>query len=266
MRSLSALDFGSSSIMYKKILTASFLFLSTAAYVHAEEESATHTISGNIGLVSKYIYRGGVENNDLAIQGGLGYTHKSGFLAEYWGSTLDYDSSDDSKTRGFESDFYIGYGRDLTEDLSVSTKLAAYFYHRGGSVYNEDRSEKRRTTGTEWLAEVDYKNLAVSMAVALSDVNYGNAGDVYLSAAYSYDLPYDFALNTLVGVNIFNSSQDDSLVETSKDLVFNEARLGLSKSFPDVGVDMTLDYIWGGKDRVNDRLDDHLVFGVSYSF
>lgn len=252
--------------LYKKILATMMMLSSTAVWAEVEEAAPTHTFSGNIGVVSKYVYRGSVENHDLSIQGGLGYAHKSGLLAEYWGSTLDYDPSDESRNNSFENDFYIGYARELTENLSFNTKLAAYFYHRGGSVYNDDRSEKRRTTGTEWVSEVAYKNLAVNLGVALSDVNYGNAGDVYLSAAYSYPLPYDFALNTLVGVNIFNSSQDDSMISTTEDLVLNELRFGVGKSFPDVGVDMTLDYIWGGKDRENGNLDDHLVFGVSYSF
>lgn len=237
--------------------------------LHAQDGTAKEpqgVVSGNIGVVSQYVYRGSVENHDLAIQGGLGYTHKSGLLVEYWGSTLDYDPSDENKSHGVESDFYIGYTHQVNENLSWNTKLAAYFYHNGGSIYNEDQTEKRRTTGTEWLAGLDYKSLSLGMAVALSDVNYGNAGDIYLSAAYSYSLPYDFALNTLLGVNIFNQSTDDSLMETDKSLVLNEGRLGLSKSFPDTGVDMTLDYVWGGRDRMNGRLDDHLVFGVSYSF
>lgn len=252
--------------LYKKILATLLVVSSTAVWAEVEEATPTHTFSGNVGLVSKYVYRGSVENKDLSLQGGIGYAHKSGFLAEYWGSTLGYDPSDERRTRGFENDFYIGYAREFSENLSFNTKLAAYFYHRGGSVYNDDRSEKRRTTGTEWLSEVDYKNLALNLAVTLSDVNYGNAGDVYLSAGYSQPLPYDFSLNTLVGVNIFNSSQDDSLVNTTEDLVLNEIRLGVGKSFPEVGVDMSLDYIWGGKDRENGNLDDYLVFGVSYSF
>lgn len=242
------------------------MMYTTSILAHAEEETPTHTFSGNIGLVSKYVYRGSVENDDLSIQGGLGYAHKSGFLVEYWGSTLGYDPSDENRTHSVESDLYIGYARDLTENLSFNTKVAAYFYHRGGSVYNDDRTEKRITTGTEWWGEVDYKNLALTMAVTLSDVNYGNAGDVYLSAAYSQPLPYDFALNTLVGVNIFNSSRDDSLMTTTEDVVLNELRLGVSKSFSDVGIDMTLDYVWGGKGRENENLEDELVFGVSYSF
>lgn len=255
--------------LFKNKISLAMLFavVTTPAFATEQiEPTAQGQWSANIGVVSKYVYRGSVENNDLAIQGGFGYTHRSGLLVEYWGSTLDYDPSDENKTHGFENDFYIGYTNEINENFSLSTKLAAYFYHRGGSVYNEDLTEKRQTTGTEWITQLDYQNLALSMAVSLSDVNYGNAGDVYLSAGYSYELPQDFAINTLLGVNVFNSSRDDSLIETRKSSVFNEARLGLSKSFADTGVDMTLDYIWGGNDRTNENLDDHLVFGLSYSF
>ena len=60
------------------------------------------TISGNVGLVSKYIYRGGVENDDIAAQGGLSYAHKSGITVGYWGSTLSYNPADDRQNHGFE--------------------------------------------------------------------------------------------------------------------------------------------------------------------
>lgn len=250
-----------------KVWIAAFSLCSVVGYSHASEEgsAAKSTLSGNIGLVSKYVYRGSVENNDLALQGGLDYSHQSGLMLGYWGSTLDYDPSDDNRHSGFENDFYIGYGRELGENWSVSSQLYAYFYHRGGSVYSDD-GHRRITTGTELVNTVNYKDLSVGVAVALSDVNYANAGDVYMSVGYSYGLPYDFALNTLVGANVYNSSRDDALMETSESLTLNEIRFGVSKSFTDVGINLSLDYIWGGKDRINENLDDNLVFAVNYSF
>ena len=69
----------------------------------AETEKAAQHLSGNIGVVSQYVYRGGVENNDPALQGGLEYVFNNGISVGYWGSTLDYDMTDESKDHGIEN-------------------------------------------------------------------------------------------------------------------------------------------------------------------
>ena len=253
------------SVMKYPCLALVLSFSSISAF--AAEDNVEHgVISGSIGAVTKYVYRGGVENDDIAFQGGVQYAHKSGAFIGYWGSTLDYDSTDETKEHGFEHDFILGYANQINEALSYTTQVTAFVYHNGGSSYNEDRTESRRSTGTEWFSTVDYKNLNLGLGVALSDANYGNAGDVYLSAGYRYPLIHDVSLNTSVGASIYNDNRDDDLIQTTKTFVVNETRLGLSAPLADSGVDIALDYIWGGKNRLNEKFDDHLVFAVNYSF
>lgn len=242
------------------------LSLSSISALAAQENVEHGVLSGSIGAVTKYVYRGGVENDDIAFQGGLQYAHKSVVFVGYWGSTLDYDSTDEHKDHGFEHDFAIGYANEINEDLSYSTQVTAFVYQNGGRSYNADRTESRRSTGTEWFTALDFKDLSLGLGVALSDANYGNAGDVYLSAGYGYPLIYDISLNTSVGASIYNDNRDDDLIQTSKTFVVNETRLGLSTPLADSSVDIALDYIWGGKNRLNEKLDDHLVFAVNYSF
>ncbi|KAB0629286.1 hypothetical protein F7P75_02740 [Acinetobacter gandensis] len=252
--------------LYKKTVLATLFALGSISAFAADETQANGAWSGSLGVVNKYIYRGSEENDKPAVQAGLEYGHNSGFFAGYWGSTLNYDPTDDTQSHGFEHDFYVGYGRELNENLSYKSQVMAYVYQGGGSIYNEDRSEKRRTTGVEFLNDVTYKDLTVGIGVLLSDVSYGNAGDVYLNAAYSYVLPYDVSLNSAVGVSVFNDSRDDSLLSTTEDVVFTEARLGVSKPLADTGIEFMSDYVWGGKDREGERLDDNVVVGLTYSF
>lgn len=242
------------------------LSLSSISAFAAEEHIEYGVISGNIGAVTKYVYRGGVENGEIAFQGGLQYAHKSGVFVGYWGSTLDYDSTDKNKEHGFEHDFTVGYANEINEDLSYSTQVSAFVYQNGGRSYNQDRSESRRSTGTEWFTTLDFKDLSFGLGVALSDANYGNAGDVYLSAGYSYTWIHNISLNTSVGASIYNDNRDDDLIQTTKNFVVNETRLGLSTPLADSSVDIALDYIWGGKNRLNEKFEDHLVFAVNYSF
>lgn len=238
------------------------LVLTQVAFAESEDESR---LSGNIGLVSKYVYRGGMENDDPALQGGLEYAFDRGFSVGYWGSTLDYDMTDERKNRGFEHDFYLAYDRELNQDWSYRLQATSYVYHNGGTVY-ADNGEKRKTTGFDALGALTYKDLTLSMAVMLADAAFANAGDFYVSAAYSYALPYDVMLNTSVGASVYNSSRDDELMETKKDVAFSEARIGLSKEIANTGLTASVDYVFGGEDRVGEDFDDNTVVSLNYAF
>lgn len=251
-----------------KLCLALIMALSSMSVIASEKnEQAQHGVfSGSIGAVTKYVYRGGVENNDVAFQGGLEYTHNTGVFLSYWGSTLDYDSTDVNKDHGFEHDLGIGYTNEINEELSYRTQVTAFIYHNGGSIYNEDQLERRRSTGTEWFSTLNYKKLNLGLGISLSDANYGNAGDIYLTAGYSQPLIEELSLNTSIGASVYNDQRDDSIIQTEKSFTVNETRIGLSTPLSNSGVDIALDYIWGGKNRLNEKLDDHLVFAVNYSF
>ena len=231
----------------------------------AETEKAAQHLSGNIGVVSQYVYRGGVENNDPALQGGLEYAFNNGISVGYWGSTLDYDMTDESKDHGIENDLYIAYDHEINQDLSYRLQATSYIYHNGGTVY-ADNDEKRKTTGFDALAAVTYKDLTMSMTVMLADAAFANAGDMYISAAYSHALPYEFMLNTSIGASIYNSSRDDALMETQKDFAFNEVRIGISKDIAQTGLKASVDYVLGGQDRMGNDFDNNTVVGLNYAF
>lgn len=252
-----------------KIALSSLLVISSMSALADENPTspAAGELSGSFAVVNKYIYRGGVENDDVALQAGLEYAHKSGLTVGYWGSTLDYDPSDDSadKDHGFEHDFYVAYGQDINQDWSYKVQGTAYYYQDGGTVYGLN-GDKRKTTAFDVLGQLAYKDLTLGAAVMLADASFANAGDVYLNAAYRYPLPQNFMLNTSVGASIYNSSRDDSIIETKNDVAFNEARIGMSKEIPNTGATASVDYVVGGKDRFDTDFDDQVVFGLNFNF
>ncbi|WP_425918473.1 TorF family putative porin [Acinetobacter sp. TSRC1-2] len=252
-----------------KIALSLLLAMSTMP-AFAEEQStlpAVGALTGSFAVVNKYIFRGGVENDDVALQAGVEYAHQSGVSVGYWGSTLGYDPSDDSedKDHGFEHDFYVAYAQDINPDWSYKVQGTAYYYQDGGTVYAEDGDE-RKTTAFDVLGKLAYKNLTLSASLMLTDASFANAGDVYLSAAYSYALPQNFMLNTLIGASIYNSSRDDSMIETKNEVAFNEARMGMSKEIANMGATASFDYVVGGKDRFDTDFDDQVVFGLNFNF
>ncbi len=173
-------------------ITLSLLLSMSAMSAFAEEKTTSATagqLTGSFAVVSKYIYRGSVENDDVALQAGVEYAHNSGVTVGYWGSTLGYDPSDDSedKDHGFEHDFYLAYGQQISQDWRYKVQATAYYYQDGGTVYAEN-GDDRKTTAFDVLGELAYKDLTLGAVVVLTDASFANAGDVYLSAAYRYAL------------------------------------------------------------------------------
>src|SRR5450759_2863878 len=63
----------------------------TAPAAEPAAPASPHTFTGNVGLVSQYIFRGLTQTNgDPAIQGGADYSHASGFYAGTWLSNISW--------------------------------------------------------------------------------------------------------------------------------------------------------------------------------
>ncbi|PUR00229.1 hypothetical protein DCL20_12615 [Acinetobacter schindleri] len=99
--------------------------MTSVAFAEDTQNLSRGELSAAIGVVNKYIYRGGEESDDPSVQFGLEYAHNSGIFLDYWGSTLNYDSSDANQDHGFEHDFYIGYGRALNENWSYKSQIVS---------------------------------------------------------------------------------------------------------------------------------------------
>lgn len=110
-----------------------------------------------------------------------------------------------------------------------------------------------------------YKDLTLGLGVMLVDVNYANTQNVYLSAAYSYPLPQNFNLNTSVGAFLYNASRDDQLIQTTESFSFNETQIGLSKTVAE-RIELSLDYVYGGKGCDDIDFDNHIVVGANFNF
>ncbi|WP_089605214.1 TorF family putative porin [Acinetobacter piscicola] len=254
-------------LIFSKILWAVLVGVFSCSAIAEESKLsvANGLVSGNIGLVSKYIYHGGVENDDLAIQGGLEYAHKSGISIGYWGSTLNYDPSDETQDHGFEHNIFLSYGQEIAQNWSYNLKTTAYVYQKGGSIY-ADQSVRRKTTAFDVLGELAYKNLTLGTSVMLADASSANAGDLYFSAAYSHPLTQGFTFNAVLGASAYNSSRDDEIVQTKKDFALNEVRFGISKEVAQSGVTASFDYVLGGENRLGEDFDNNVIFGLNYSF
>ena len=249
--------------MMKKTLLASALMAASTATV-AE-------ISGNVALVSDYIFRGiSQTDNQMAIQGGFDYEHDSGLYIGTWASNVDSSFFDNGRDPQIELDLYAGYSGSFGESLGYDVGFIRYEYPSGDSVdTNEWYASGSYSTG-------DYGDLSVSVNYSpklqfiLSDQSAW-----YYKAGYDVTLPwYDIGFSAHVGystgdafdVDAFAAATGDSGLKDS----YTDWSIGVSKSV--YGVDLGLTYtdltdikFSDGTKCTSDWCDSKVVFSVSKS-
>lgn len=250
----------------KALALAAVASVSTLTF--ADESTSPHAVSGNIGLSSAYVLRGntlGLENDGATVSGGIDYEHTSGFYAGYWGSTLGYSLTgyddlieDYTGNNSFENDFYLGYKGSINDDLGYSIGAVYYYY------YEADNSD---VNGFELTLGMDYKDFGVTTNTLLQDTTWGNSGDTYIAGSYSYGLPYDFSLNSTLGLYYYSDSgKYEEAFDTKDSFGFRHLTLGLSKDIGDTGASAAMDYVIGGELRDGTSLKNKVVLSLSYGF
>lgn len=236
-------------------VSAAVLLTATGA-AHAE-------ITGNASVVSKYIFRGVVEDGRTAFQGGLDYSHDSGFYAGTWFSTLDYSAEADNPDNN-EIDLYAGYSASAG-DFGYDVGLL-YFYYTG-SGENASGVEDADANVPEAYAAGSYGPVGLSVNYALDDATWTNAGDTYISLSFEYGLPSDFTVAADAGYYVY-AKDGEFIAETadSEDGGFRDATISLSHPLAATGADMSVSYTVGGEDRVGESIDDNFWAGATWSF
>lgn len=224
---------------------------------------AADSFKGNVGAYSKYVLRGitnAPENDNTAIQGGLDYSHDSGFYLGYWGSNLGYvydaaPTNVDGVSNGYENDFYAGYNASLG-DVGVQLGLIQYYY------MNVDDSNL-----TEAVIGATYGPAYAMAQYLLTDGVWGNAGDIYWKIGFNADLPKKFKINVEGSWYTYEDDDNSELGATTEtDSEFRYVTTTLSHPIGDTGADMLITYIVGGKDRTDTEQGDMVVMGAKFGF
>lgn len=218
--------------------------------------SAAGSLTGNVGVTSKYVFRGGVESDQATVQGGFDYDHPSGFYAGYWGSQLDYGGG---TSDGFENDLYVGVsGGDF---VSYDVGVLQYLY----TNVNDDPTTGESADATDLYGSVGVGPVSLGVAYAVSDASWINSGDVYTTLSYGTELPKGFALDAKAGYFFYDN--DPSNLGGTESSNFNDASLSLSHPIGDSAAEMSLSYVLTGDDRTDAPVGDNQVLvGVTYDF
>ncbi|GBE09060.1 bacterial protein of unknown function [bacterium BMS3Bbin11] len=234
-------------------IATAFSIASMAAMIAPAQAELT----GNIGVFSQYILRGitnAPENDNAAIQGGLDWGHDSGFYVGYWGSNLGYGDPG-SDTKGFENDFYAGWGgeaNNLSWDLG-----ATYYYYLNLTDFD----------ALEPYAYIGFGPATFGFKYLAKDVWWGNTGDTYWTLDADGEIGAGFTLGGSLGYYTYKKNGDfipDSPDATSGG--FRHLNITLSHPIGSTGADANFTYIIGGKDRFGVDQDNQMVFAITYGF
>lgn len=209
-------------------------------------------LTGNIGAVSKYIFRGlteATENDNTALQGGVDYAGDSGLYVGYWGSNLDY--GDDNN--GFENDIYAGY----TMELGPVTLDGSVFYYYYLNAEDQDAPELQLSAG--------HGPFSLGAIYLAEDVNWGNQGDTYWYAAYEGSLYKDVTLSVTLGYYTYEDS-GEFIPATENDSAFRHVDVTLSYPVGTTGAEAFMTFIMGGEDRDGVDQDNAAVIGITQYF
>lgn len=246
----------------KKLVSISLAFLLSLAVVPmtsqpAQSQEIPGELSGNIGLTSKYIFRGVMESDVPAVQGGLDYSHPSGAYVGYWGSTLDYGGASSIGT-STENDIYAGYAGSAGA-VSYDVALTQYTY------LNDATSAGL----TEANVSAGVGPVSLGVNYALND-GFADEGDIYTSLSYSKTIPFGFDFSTKVG---YYSLDDESGAAT--DSGWGDFVVGLSHPIGESPATMGLQYVaTNSPNSASDAgpfgsgpgTENQVVMNVSYGF
>ncbi len=167
---------------YVLLLTA---LVAVPGSAQAEEAASPHHLSANIGIASNYIFRGISQTaGDPALQGGLDYSHRSGFYLGSWGSNVGWIEDYQGYNSGnVEIDLYGGFRGDVgTTGLTYDLGAIRYLYpgNQPAATTDADTTEVYAALGWRWFT--------AKYSYAVSDEVFGFAnadGSGYLDLSAS---------------------------------------------------------------------------------
>ena len=182
----------------KGLVMKRIYFLSLLVFL--PQEVWADEISGNIGITSDYVFRGISQSDEgPALQGGIDYSHESGFYTGLWGSSVDFDDGDEAN---LEIDAFVGINGE-TRGIAWDAGAIYYAYPGADSSLDYDFFELAVSAG------YDFDIAAASVAVNYSPEFFERTGNAEYYAAYlDVPLPYDLSLNAHMGYQDIEKSDD----------------------------------------------------------
>lgn len=205
--------------------------LAMPVLVQAADESA-HTVSANVGVFSNYVFRGVTQTSEeMALQGGIDYSHASGLYAGTWGSNVswitDTPGSYGYTASSLELDVYGGYKGTFAKDFGYDVG-AIYYYYPG-----EQAANNVSPNTTEVYGAVSWKWLSAKLSYSLSEY-FGvldSEGSYYFDVSANVPVA-DTGLTVLAHAGYLNVAGDPGVVSNDDLYGYSDWKLGVSYALP----------------------------------
>jgi len=172
-------------------------------------------------LATDWINRGQALNGAPTIQGSFDIAHESGLYVGVWGGSMS-----DSEG-GSEFDYYIGFGGDITEDISYDISAALYTYP--GTYAGEANGRK-----LDAKSDIEYAASLTAYGATLGVKERTKMTDqLYVYLGYSLELPAGFGLSASIG---YTDYEKEIKYERENYMDWN---VGVSKTLGGVGLALT---------------------------
>lgn len=218
----------------KKIALLSLAVMAIPAVAVAQDTGKLlpGEFSGNVGIVSNYVFRGISQTDEkAALQGGIDWAHDSGFYAGVWGSNVDFNETPPTDGASAEIDLYAGWGQSIGA-FSYSIGGAYYAYPGADSNLDYDFVEGLLTSGYELM-----EGLEVGALYAYSPEFFGNTGPAHYiegSVGYSFDVGVPVSLGATIGHQTIDQGTDYTNWSTTAAVTFDNLEVGVSYTDTDL--------------------------------
>jgi len=244
--------------MRKTLLIAALATAASLPGLASAQASSPHSVSGNMGIFSDYRFRGISQTFDQpAIQGGIDYSHASGFYVGTWASNVSGNIYTDGT---IEMDVYGGFKFPLGP-VTLDVGALQYLYpgaETGGVKY--DTLEAYLGLGWKWFTLKDSVTLDDYFGLTDSD------GSGYLDLSASFELMPKLSLVAHVGSQEVKNYSNLDYVDYKVGVTYDLSGWVLGLSYIDTDADEATFSLTNNAGKTKDLAEGTVVFSVSKSF
>ncbi|WP_050469536.1 TorF family putative porin [Herbaspirillum chlorophenolicum] len=187
----------------------------------AADASPLH-LSGNLGVVSQYVFRGTTQTNEKpALQGGFDLTHDNGLYAGIWMSNISWISdTNPAASASLEADLYAGWKPAVTDWLNADIGVLHYAYPGSypGGMTKPDTTEIYAGLDAKWIA------FKYSYSTGNTFGNANTSGSSYADLSVNHEL--------FAGISgIAHIGRQRYTGPNSPALSYTDWKLGLTRDF-----------------------------------
>lgn len=240
--------------MKRSAMNMAGVVLAAIGGLGASSGSALAAVKGNVGVFSEYVFRGVAAEGGAAVQGGIDYSHDSGFLGGIWASNT-------ALFGGSELDVYAGYLHHFSD--TVALDVFALYY-----LLPEDQENPPFPPATKDLDTAEFGTTLFAGPVKAQfyyspDFVATGKPSFYYSAAYSHAITPTVSITAQAGYTHGGGAElafGDRYVDYSL-AITKTIREGLVFSLTAVDTNLS------GADLPSGRDDDPKVYvGLKYTF